>query len=60
MYRQDSNDDKWVVRMNVGSTIYIFFLHLGLNLVEDIFNSTSHASRKLCAPWGVVFYPGGE
>lgn len=30
------------------------------DMVEDTLNSTPHASRKICAPWGVIFYLGAS
>jgi hypothetical protein len=31
-----------------------------LDMVEDCANSTPHAFRKICAPWGVIFFLGAS
>ena len=46
--------------MSASFMVYRFFLHLAQDMVEDTLNSTPHAFRKICAPWGVIFYPGAS
>jgi hypothetical protein len=42
------------------NTVYKKCLHLAADMVEAVLNSTSHAFRKICAPWGVIFFMGAS
>ena len=43
-----------------GLFVYKKCLHLAADMVETFLNSTSHAFRKICAPWGVIFFMGAS
>lgn len=46
--------------MKMVNEVYKKCLHSASDMVEDCLNSTSHAFRKICAPWGVVFFLGAS
>ena len=39
---------------------FIYFAQQYKYMVHAASNSTSHAFRKICAPWEVVFFPGAR
>ena len=48
-----------------GGLLFLFYcitfsLHQFQNMINTTTNSTPHAFRKICAPWGVIFFLGAS